>query len=202
MTPPSDRPLRPCVFFDRDGIVNESPGPGYVERVEDFHLLPAFVEALRVVLKAGFEAVIVTNQRGVALGKVRAETLERMHERLRADLRREDLALLDILVCTADDNAHPDRKPNPGMLLTAARRHGLDLARSWMVGDNERDVEAGRRAGCRTVLVGARDRPSAADVRLDGMAELPGCLARVLALPPATSRLIVPPHPAGRDQHG
>jgi histidinol-phosphate phosphatase family protein len=172
---------RPCVFFDRDGIVNRSPGAGYVERVEDFHLLPEFVEALRVVQDRGYEAVIVTNQRGVALGRLTEATLDEIHRHLKEELRARGLALRDIFFCTADDDAHPDRKPNPGMLLAAARRHRLDLARSWMVGDNERDVEAGRRAGCRTVLVGTKGKPGLADFRLAGLSELPGFLAARLA---------------------
>ena len=171
----------PCVFFDRDGIVNRSPGPGYVERVEDFHLLPEFVTALRTVRARGYEAVIVTNQRGVALGRMTQATLDDIHDALRKALRNENLELLDILVCTADDDAHPDRKPNPGMLLAAARQHGLDLSQSWMVGDNERDVEAGRRAGCRTVLIGEEGKASAADFRLGSLSELPGFLAAHLA---------------------
>ncbi|MBP7829637.1 MAG: HAD-IIIA family hydrolase [Kiritimatiellae bacterium] len=177
-----DRPVpgpgRPCVFFDRDGIVNRSPGPGYVERVEDFYLLPEFVEALRVVRARGYEAVIVTNQRGVALGRMTAETVQAMHDELARRLRAEGLDLLDIRVCTANDNSHPDRKPNPGMILTAARRHGLDLSRSWMVGDHERDMEAGRRAGCRTVLVGGEGEPQPAstDFRIRDMADLPAFL--------------------------
>ena len=175
MSKPRER--RPCVFFDRDGIVNRSPGPGYVERVEDFHLMPEFIKALRAVRAKGYEAVIVTNQRGVALGRLSEATLEAMHRYLRERLAAGGEGLLDILVCTADDNSHPDRKPNPGMLLAAARRHGLDLSRSWMVGDNERDVEAGRRAGCRTVLVGEEGKPSAADFRVRDMGELPGFLA-------------------------
>jgi len=176
----SNSSLRPCVFFDRDGIVNKSPGPGYVERVEDFHLLPDFVEALRVVRSRGYEAVIVTNQRGVALGRLTEQTLSGIHRYLEQVLKKQALTLTDILVCTADDNAHPDRKPNPGMLLTAAKRHGLDLARSWMVGDNERDVEAGLRAGCKTVLVGEAGKPSRADFRLKELSELPGFLERHL----------------------
>ncbi|MBU1909218.1 MAG: HAD family hydrolase [Verrucomicrobia bacterium] len=168
---------RPCVFFDRDGIVNRSPGAGYVERVEDFHLLPEFVEALRVVQARGYEAVIVTNQRGVSLGRLTEATLDDIHRTLKEQLRSRGLALRDIFFCTADDDAHPDRKPNPGMLLAAARRHHLDLARSWMVGDNERDVEAGHRAGCRTVRVGSAGQQSAADFRLAGLDELPGFLS-------------------------
>lgn len=171
---------RPCVFFDRDGVVNQSPGPGYVERVTDFHLLPAFLDALRVSRERGYEAVIVTNQRGVGLGLMTQDTLDEIHASLRDALDRAGLDLLDIYCCTADDNAHPHRKPNPGMLLAAAEEHGLDLSRSWMVGDNEKDVLAGRAAGCRTVLIHASGATSVADHRLSDMAELAGFLKKVL----------------------
>ena len=163
-------PLRPCVFFDRDGIVNRSPGPGYVERVEDFHLLPEFVAALRVVQRKGYEAVIITNQRGVGKGLMSQATLEAIHDYLRDQLTREGLSLRDIYFCTELDRAHPMLKPQPGMILQAARDHQLDLARSWMVGDNEKDVVAGQRAGCRTVLVQEGAEPTVAEFRLPAMA--------------------------------
>jgi histidinol-phosphate phosphatase family protein len=151
------------VFFDRDGVVNASPGPGYVERWEDFHLLPGFVKALAVVRAKGYDAVVVTNQRGVSLGRVAAGTVADMHDRLRAVLlRRHGLALLDVLVCPhGNEDGCGCRKPRPGMLLEAARRHGIDLAASWMVGDNPRDVQAGQAAGCRTVFVGREAEPAA-----------------------------------------
>ena len=172
---------RPAVFFDRDGIVNRSPGPGYVERVEDFHLLPAFIAALRIVRRRGYEAVIVTNQRGVALGRVRPEALQEMHARLRAALAAEGLRLLDILVCTTDNDADPRRKPNPGMITEAAECHELDLARSWMIGDSERDIEAGRRAGCgTTVRVAPSGERTAADLRVPDIESLPGLLEQML----------------------
>ena len=173
--------MRKCVFFDRDGIVNESPGPGYVERWEDFRLLPHFVAALSVVVARGYDAVIVTNQRGVALGLMTEETLLGMHERLWTVLREEhDLAVLDILYCPHHKDSCECRKPKPGMLLEAAARHAIDLGRSWMVGDSERDIEAGHRAGCRAVLVAGEASETAAEHRLRDMAELPELLERVL----------------------
>ncbi len=168
---------KPCVFFDRDGIANESPGEGkYVEHWNQFKLLPEFIAALQVTLQHGYEAVIVTNQRGVARGRMRQEDVDEIHRNLRAALRGRGLHLRDIFVCTDESDASPRRKPNPGMLLEAAEQHHLDLARSWMVGDQERDVEAGRRAGCRTVLVNDSDKPSRADFRLAAMSELAGFL--------------------------
>lgn len=167
--------LRPCVFFDRDGIVNQSPGPGYVNHLDDFHILPGFADCVRAAAAKGFPAVIVTNQRGITRGITPPDQLAAMHARLRAELAREGLALLDIFICTADDDAHPDRKPNPGMLVRAAKRHRLDLAQSWMIGDRESDVQTGRNAGvAATVLVDPGTAPTAADWRVPDM---PACAA-------------------------
>jgi D-glycero-D-manno-heptose 1,7-bisphosphate phosphatase len=146
---------RACVFFDRDGVVNESPGAGYVQRPEDLRVEPGFVRALAAARVRGYEAVVVTNQSCVARGIVPEATVQRIHDVLRRELReRHGLGLLDIIYCPHDEGQCDCRKPRPGMLLAAARRHGLDLARSWMVGDQPRDIEAGRRAGCRTIFVG------------------------------------------------
>jgi len=162
------RPETKCIFFDRDGIVNESPGSGYVERWEDFKLLTEFVRVLRLVREAGYQAVVVSNQRCVSLGKVSRETVDDMHDRLWRVLREEyGLELLDILYCPhGAADACECRKPRPGMLLEASRRHGIDLTSSWMIGDQERDIEAGRRAGCRTILVSAEHWASKADFQV------------------------------------
>ena len=159
---------RKCVFFDRDGIVNESPGSGrYVTRWQDFHLVPEFVTCLRAVLKMGYQAVIVTNQRAVARGLMRIKDLEDIHRRLKRLLMRQyGLALLDIIYCPHNANECSCRKPSPGMLLDMADKHDINLAASWMIGDSETDMEAGRRAGCRTILVAVsppRRRRSPAD---------------------------------------
>lgn len=174
--------MKKCVFFDRDGIVNVSPGPGYVERWADFRLSPEFPAVLDVVQKRGYAAVIVTNQRGVFRGILTMEALDEIHanlQKLLADLGCGQL--LDIMVCPHDEGVCECRKPRPGMLLEAARRHGIDLAASWMVGDNAKDVEAGRRAGCRTIFVGA-DKPGVqADHVVPDMKSLEPLLKRVLA---------------------
>jgi D-glycero-D-manno-heptose 1,7-bisphosphate phosphatase len=163
----------PCVFFDRDGIVNRRPTRDrYVRRWDEFELIPEFADALKVVLEHGYEAVIVTNQKGISTGRMTQADVDHIHHSLRAVLRARGLHLCDIMVCAAPDDHHTHRKPNPGMLIEAARKHGLDLARSWMIGDQEKDVEAGRRAGCRTVLVGEPETATAADYRVPDMAAL------------------------------
>jgi D-glycero-D-manno-heptose 1,7-bisphosphate phosphatase len=171
-----------CVFFDRDGIVNASPGAGrYVLRWEDFHLLPEFVEVLRVVHAHGYQAVIVTNQRAVARGFVSVAEVAAMHRSLRDLLRKSyQLDLLDVAYCPHDVGQCDCRKPAPGMLLSMARKHNLDLAASWMVGDAETDIEAGQRAGCRTILVNGDEAVSKADWRVAAMKDLPELLEKVL----------------------
>jgi D-glycero-D-manno-heptose 1,7-bisphosphate phosphatase len=168
--------LRPCVFFDRDGIVNQSPGPGYVERVADFHLLPEFPPALSVARRKGYAAVLITNQRGVGKGVMTQATLDAIHTFMKDELARHGLALDAVYACSELDRTHPRLKPQPGMLLEAALDLGLDLARSWMVGDNEKDVQAGKAAGCRTILVREGREPTVADYRLSRMADLAGFL--------------------------
>ena len=164
---------RPCVFFDRDGIVNRPPGPGrYVERVEDFHLLPEFIEALGVVKEKGYKAVVITNQRGVALGKMKIQTVQDIHDRMHDILKANGMALDGVYFCPHDHGQCTCRKPQPGMLIQAAEDLGLDLSKSWMIGDDERDVEAGRRAGCHTVFVGGEGKAMDAEWRVPDMALL------------------------------
>lgn len=171
-----------CVFFDRDGIVNASPGSDrYVLCWDEFHLLPEFVQALRIVRAHGYQAVIVTNQRAVAREFVSVAELESMHRNLRELLRkRYSLDILDIQYCPHDIGQCDCRKPAPGMLKAMALKHRLDLAASWMVGDSETDIEAGRRAGCHTIRVDGDEGTSKADWRVAAMKDLPALLERVL----------------------
>ena len=165
--------MRRCVFFDRDGVVNVSPGPGYVERWSDFKVKPEFIDVLRVVKDLGYEAVIVTNQRGIALGVVSAGTVAEIHEKLRKMLVEcYSLELLDIVCCPHDNNVCECRKPKPGMLIEAAKRHDINLSKSWMIGDSAKDIEAGHRAGCRTILVSGSNEGVGADYCVGSMADL------------------------------
>jgi D-glycero-D-manno-heptose 1,7-bisphosphate phosphatase len=169
-----------CVFFDRDGVVNESPGPGYVERWEDFHLLDAFVAAARVACERGYGIAIITNQRGVARGLMTHETLEQMHARLVDELMARGIPLLGIYCCPHERDSCTCRKPQPGLLLQAAEEHGIDLAASWMIGDNETDVQAGQAAGCHTIRVAPQNEPTKANERVPDMKALPPLLAQLL----------------------
>ena len=145
--------MRTAVFLDRDGVINRSEvrgdKPYAPTRVEDFELLPGAADAMKALRAAGWLVIVATNQPDIATGKQTLATLNAMHQRLR------DAGLVDdIRVCCHVDGDQCDcRKPRPGLLIQAAREHGIDLAASWMVGDRWRDIEAGQAAGCRTVFV-------------------------------------------------
>ncbi|NKB23981.1 MAG: HAD-IIIA family hydrolase [Kiritimatiellae bacterium] len=162
----------PCIFFDRDGVVNESPGPGYVESIEDFHIQEGFISALRVVKEYEHHAIIVTNQRGVAREIVAMEEIENMHRFLQKQVKKEGLDILDIFICPHNHGTCSCRKPQPGMLLKAADKHDLDLPNSWMIGDSETDIQAGQQAGCKTIFVGSPSASTEADYSIDGMSQL------------------------------
>jgi len=171
-----------CVFFDRDGIVNTSPGPGYVERLEDFHIQPTFLEAAAIARGLGYEIAIATNQRGVARGLMSRQALDIIHANLIEHLRKAGIPLLGIYCCTHERNTCTCRKPQPGLLLQAAKEHDIDLAASWMIGDNETDIEAGRRAGCRTILVSASPPANTRATHIiPDIADLPRALAGLLS---------------------
>ena len=147
---------RAAVFLDKDGtLVHDVPYNVDADRIV---LVPGAGEALRLMQASGFALIVVTNQPGVAEGRFPAAALRRVRGRIEALLAPYEVALTGFYFCphAPARSAEPPcgcRKPQPGLLQRAAARHALDLAASWMVGDILDDVEAGRRAGCRTALV-------------------------------------------------
>ncbi|MFI5387011.1 MAG: D-glycero-alpha-D-manno-heptose-1,7-bisphosphate 7-phosphatase [Fimbriimonadales bacterium] len=141
-----------AVFLDRDGVLNRAlvrDGRPYPPpTLEAFEILPGVPEAVRKLHDTGFLLIGATNQPDVSRGTQRREVVEAMNSRLLAEM-----PITAILVCYEDGDDCPRRKPNPGLLLEAAQTYSIDLAASFMVGDRWRDVEAGRRAGCRTVFI-------------------------------------------------
>jgi D-glycero-D-manno-heptose 1,7-bisphosphate phosphatase len=145
--------MRKAVFFDRDGVLNKPlichGQPHSPENLEEFEITAEAPEALRSLKRAGFLLIVATNQPNVARGLQPQSMIEQMHERLRTKL-----PLDDIRVCYHDDHHQCYcRKPRPGLLHEAAEDWGISLNQSYMIGDRWKDVEAGRRAGCRTVLL-------------------------------------------------
>jgi D-glycero-D-manno-heptose 1,7-bisphosphate phosphatase len=142
-----------AVFLDRDGVINQKPREGlYVTRWEDFHILPGVAESVALLNGAGFRVIVVTNQRCIAKGLMTIAELEEMHRRMLDSLARAGATIDGVYYCPHEIEPSCDcRKPAPGMLLDAARSRGIDLAASWMIGDSDIDIEAGRNAGCKTV---------------------------------------------------
>jgi D-sedoheptulose 7-phosphate isomerase len=142
-----------AVFLDRDGVINRAfvrdGKPFSPPTSQELEVLPGVPEALHELKSHGFKLLVVTNQPDVGRGKQPRETLDTLHRML-----RKRLPLDDIFVCCHTDEDRCDcRKPMPGLLLDAARKHNVDLAASFMVGDRWRDVEAGYNAGCKTILI-------------------------------------------------
>jgi D-glycero-D-manno-heptose 1,7-bisphosphate phosphatase len=145
--------LRPAVFLDRDGVINKTflrAGVSHPpEHLCDFEFLPGVIAAAKALQAAGWPLIVVTNQPDVARGTQTQERVEEMNRHM-----QEHLGVLDVLVCFHDSgDACACRKPQPGMLLQAARRWEIDLPRSVMVGDRWSDILAGQDAGCSTVLI-------------------------------------------------
>jgi histidinol-phosphate phosphatase family protein len=144
----------PVVILDRDGVLNlKAPRGEYVTRPDDFQWLPGAKEGVSLLKKKGYKIVLVSNQAGIARGKMTEDDLQNIHQKMQNELA-EDGGLIDaIYVCPHgwDDNCFC-RKPKPGMLFQAQRDLAFDLSRVYFIGDDERDVEAGRAAGCKTYL--------------------------------------------------
>lgn len=151
--------LRPAVFLDRDGTLNEDVG--YLSELSHLTLYPWAVDAVRLFNRAGYAVVVITNQGGIGRGMIRPEFIGELHAAIARQLALAGAHVDGWYHCPH----HPDaliealrvvcrcRKPEPGMLLDAIRDLGLDPQRSWMIGDKWHDVEAGQRVGARGILV-------------------------------------------------
>jgi len=144
---------RKAVFLDRDGVINKEKN--FVTSWEEFEFIDGIFENINRLNKAGFLVIIVTNQSGISRGFYTEETLKEIHNKMMRIMKENEARIDDIFYCPHYDDNCNCRKPKPGMILEAAKKHNIDLSKSWVIGDSERDIEAGRRAGCKTILVKA-----------------------------------------------
>jgi D-glycero-D-manno-heptose 1,7-bisphosphate phosphatase len=173
---------RSAVFLDRDGVINRAVVrnglPETPASRAHLRILPGVPQALRALRARGFALVVVTNQPDVARGKISRHRVEDIHQTLQTRLCFDA-----ILTCFHDDSDHCTcRKPEPGLLLRAARELNLDLKSSFMIGDRWRDMEAGQRAGCRTLYVDANygeRAPVAYDFRVRSLGEAAHLMLRL-----------------------
>jgi D-glycero-D-manno-heptose 1,7-bisphosphate phosphatase len=155
----TDLRRRPAVFLDRDGTINDDVG--YLTDLATLHIYPYAVDAIRLLRRAGFAIIVVTNQGGIARGLMSEAFVVETHRRMAERLDRGGAQVDDWFYCPH----HPEaviaglstpcacRKPGVAMPLAAAAQHGLDLPRSWVIGDHWRDVQMGHAAGMRAVLL-------------------------------------------------
>lgn len=159
--------MNKAIFLDRDGVINAlvyDLATGLVDSpysLENFQLLPRVGEAVKAINNMGRLAIIISNQPGVAKGKCSPQTLDLLTQKMKAELAQWGARLDGISYCLHHPEATIEayravcecRKPRPGLLLQAARELHVDLAQSYMIGDSPKDIQAGRAAGCRTILV-------------------------------------------------
>lgn len=161
-----------AVFLDRDGTLNKAPPQGgYIQAWEDFEFLPGAVEGIRKLNEAKISVYIVTNQSCINRGIISENTLNRIHLKMEGALLQKGAHVDGIYYCPhrPDENCGC-RKPKPGLLNKAAAESNIDLSKSVMVGDSEKDILAGKAAGCKTVLLG-HDITKSADYMCGSISE-------------------------------
>ena len=153
-----------AIFLDRDGTINRYVG--FLRNIDEFELLDGVADAVRALNEAGYLVIVATNQPVIARGEVSIEELQQIHNKMETLFGEKGAYVDKIYYCPH----HPDkgfegerseykivcncRKPKPGMLFQAAKEFNIDLAQSWMVGDQKSDIQTGKAAGCHTALIG------------------------------------------------
>jgi len=143
-----------AVFLDRDGTLIVDPPDLRVDAVEKIKLFPDTIAALKILSKLDYKVFIISNQAGIAEGRISMQDFEFINSKVIEQLAPSGMHIEKTYVCPHDDRENCTcRKPKPGMLLQAAEEYGIDLTDSWMIGDRHTDMQAGHRAGVKTVLV-------------------------------------------------
>jgi D-glycero-D-manno-heptose 1,7-bisphosphate phosphatase len=153
------KPDAPAIFIDRDGTLNEETN--FLSQPEGVALIPGASKAIAKLNAKQIPIIVITNQSGIGRGLYGWEAYHAVMEKICELLAQDGAHIDDSSACPFHEEGlgeygvanHPDRKPNPGMIASAAKKHGITLETSWMIGDKTIDLEAGRRAGCRTALV-------------------------------------------------
>lgn len=147
--------MNKALFLDRDGIINERMIGGYITKPEEFTLIPESLTLFAWAKEHGYLTVIVTNQQGIGKGLMTEQDLSNVHAYMCSLLADHGFAPDAIEFCPDLDVTNSTRrKPAPGMLLDAAQKLDIDFSSSWMIGDSISDVQAGKHAGTKTILVG------------------------------------------------
>jgi histidinol-phosphate phosphatase family protein len=146
---------KPLIMLDRDGVLNQKPPQAqYITKWEEFQWLPGTKQAIKLLTDAQYRVVVVSNQAGIARGLMSEADLNEIHGKMLKELAAEGGTIAKIYVCPHGwDDGCECRKPKPGMLFAVQRDFHIDLTKTFFIGDDERDVQAGNSAGCKTILV-------------------------------------------------
>ena len=143
--------LNKALFLDRDGTINIDYD--FVYKIEEFDFIDGIFDFCKKAQELGYKIIIVTNQSGIERGRFTEKDVNILHDYVKKEFLKNGVNITDVFICPFKNNSHPDRKPNPGMLLKAKEKYDLDMSKSIMIGDKERDIQAGINAGCgRTYL--------------------------------------------------
>ena len=143
------------IFLDRDGVINKKPEKAdYVKNWSEFKFIPGVLQAFKTLSQKGYDVYVVTNQPGIARKMMTKEDLNLIHQKMEEELKKNNTKVKAIYCCMHGwDDGCDCRKPKPGLLFQAARENYLDLTKTIFIGDDERDVQAGESAGCKTILI-------------------------------------------------
>lgn len=147
-----------AVFLDRDGVINDNKKP--VNKPQDLKIYPWVAPSIERLNQAGYLVFVVTNQGGIELGYMTPKDLDDIHQQMTFILNQQNAHIDEILYCPHYKTKCSCRKPEAGMLLAMAHKYTVSLQDSWMIGDREPDILAGKAAGCKTIKLGAEDTPA------------------------------------------
>lgn len=146
------------VLLDRDGVINKKPKKGnYIKKWEEFKFLPGVIEAIKLLNNSGYKIFVISNQAGIARGRMSENDLDLIHKNMKKELLKNGTKVHGIYYCPHGWNEGCKcRKPKPGMLFKASEEHLFDLTKAVFIGDDRRDMEAGKKAECKTILVNTK----------------------------------------------
>lgn len=147
--------MNKAVFLDRDGVINRKGSSYYIYREDDLEINNGVHETLKYFISRGFKLIVITNQGGISKGLFTSSDLEKLHDRLRDELREQRIELTDIYYCPHHPDNEECRCRKPGTLLfeQAIEKYGIDPAQSFMIGDSDTDIEAAEKLGIKGILI-------------------------------------------------
>ena len=146
--------MKRAAFCDRDGVINDNKT--HVNKPKDLIIYEEAKKGLQKLYNEGYEIFVVTNQGGVELGHITEDDLDAIHEKMINELKPYCI-IKDVIYCPDFKKKSSCRKPEPGMILELGKKYNIDLANSWMIGDMDTDIEAGKKAGCKTGKIGKKN---------------------------------------------